>query len=85
MIWRAPKDSSAERRRQQRWRARPLGVMLTLLVLAAMGYGAAVVNLVSQETRLVFPKQRSNGFSCVLLEATRPTWRGESPGSTIRC
>ena len=40
--------------------------MLTLLVLAAMGYGAAVLYLVSQETRLVFQAGRT-------LTARRPS------------
>jgi fermentation-respiration switch protein FrsA (DUF1100 family) len=65
MIWRAPKYSGPERRRQPRWRPRPVRVILTLLVLAAMGYGAAVLYLVSQETRLVFQAGRT-------LSATRP-------------
>jgi len=65
MIWRAPKYSGPERRRQPRWRPRPIRVFLTLLVLAVMGYGAAVLYLVSQETRLVFQAGRT-------LSAGRP-------------
>jgi dipeptidyl aminopeptidase/acylaminoacyl peptidase len=72
MIWRAPRYSGPERRRQQRWRPRPLRVMLTLLVLAAMGYGAAVLYLVSQETRLVFQAGR-----------TLSVWRPEFPFEQI--
>jgi uncharacterized protein len=65
MIRRASKYSGPERRRQPRWRPRPVRVILTLLVLAAMGYGAAVLYLVSQETRLVFQAGRA-------LSASRP-------------
>lgn len=65
MDWRTPKYSGPERRHQQRWRPRPLRVMLTLLVLAAMGYGTAVVYLASQETRLLFQAGRT-------LSASRP-------------
>ncbi len=61
MTWRAPKYSGPERRRQPRWRPQPVRVILTLLVLAVMGYGAAVLYLVSQETRLVFQAGRTLG------------------------
>jgi uncharacterized protein len=43
-----------ERRRKPRWRPRPLRVLLALLVIAALCYGAAVIWLIRQETRLVF-------------------------------
>ncbi len=59
MMWRTPKYTGPERRQQPRWRPRPLRVMLTLLVLAVLGYGAAVLYLVSQETRLVFQAGRT--------------------------
>jgi len=54
MIPRTPKYTGPERRQQARWKPRPLRVIVSLLLIAAMGYGAAVVYLVSQETRLVF-------------------------------
>jgi uncharacterized protein len=54
MIWRAPKYSGPERRKQPRWRPRPLRVVIALLIIAVAGYGAAVLYLMSQETRLVF-------------------------------
>jgi len=54
MIPRTPKYTGPERRQQARWKPRPLRAIVALLLIAAMGYGAAVVYLVSQETRLVF-------------------------------
>jgi len=67
MIWRAPKYTGPERRQQPRWRPRPLRVIATLLVLAALGYGGAVLYLVSQETRMVFQAGRT-------LSVWRPTF-----------
>ena len=67
MIWPTSKYTGPERRRQPRWRPRPLRAILTLLVLAGLGYGAAVLYLVSQETRLVFQAGRT-------LSASRPTF-----------
>jgi uncharacterized protein len=43
-----------ERRKKPRWRPRPVRVLLSLLVIAALCYGAAVIWLIRQETRLVF-------------------------------
>lgn len=54
MIPRLPKYNGPERRRQPRWKPRPVRVIVALLLIAAMGYSAAVLYLVSQETRLVF-------------------------------
>jgi uncharacterized protein len=54
MIWRAPKYTGPERRKQPRWRPRPLRVVIALLIIAVLGYGVAVLYLMSQETRLVF-------------------------------
>ena len=61
MIWRPPKYSGPERRRQPRWRPRPLRVILVLLVLAVLGYGAAVLYLVTLEARLVSRVGRTLG------------------------
>ena len=54
MIRRRAAYTGPDRRRTPRWRPRPLRVLLLLLLLAALGYGAAVVWLLRQETRLVF-------------------------------
>ena len=54
MIWRSPKYTGPERRLQPRWRPRPVRLILALLLIAAMGYAAAVLYLITQETRLVF-------------------------------
>jgi len=61
MPWGIPKYSGPERRRQPRWRPRPLRVIVALLLIAAMGYGLAVLYLVSQETRMVFQAGRTLG------------------------
>src|SRR5688500_13700170 len=53
MIWRTPKYTGPERRQRPRWRPRPLRLLLALLLIAAMGYAAAVLYLITQETRLV--------------------------------
>jgi pimeloyl-ACP methyl ester carboxylesterase len=58
-IWRARKYTGPERRRTKRWRPRPLRVLLVLLIVAAIGYGAAVVWLITQETRIVFQAGRT--------------------------
>ena len=54
MIWRTRKYTGPERRQRPRWRPRPLRLLLALLLIAAMGYAAAVLYLITQETRLVF-------------------------------
>ena len=54
MIWRNSKYGGPERRLQPRWRPRPVRLILALLLIAAMGYAAAVLYLITQETRLVF-------------------------------
>jgi uncharacterized protein len=54
MIWRVPKYTGPERRKQPRWRPRPLRMVIALLIIAVLGYGAAVLYLMTQETRLVF-------------------------------
>ncbi len=84
---RIPKYTGPERRRQPRWRPRPLRVIATLLLIAAMGYGAAVLYLVSQETRLVFQAGRtlSDGAANIPVRADRssraPMARVSSRGS----
>lgn len=54
MTWPNPKYGGPERRLQPRWRPRPVRLILALLLIAAMGYAAAVLYLITQETRLVF-------------------------------
>jgi fermentation-respiration switch protein FrsA (DUF1100 family) len=54
MFFSQPKYTGPERRKAPRWRPRPLRVLLVLLTLAVLGYGAAVMWLATQETRLVF-------------------------------
>jgi fermentation-respiration switch protein FrsA (DUF1100 family) len=61
MIWRSPKYNGPERRRQPRWRPRPLRVLLALLVLAVVGYGAAVLYLASRQARVVSRSGRTLG------------------------
>ena len=61
MHWRADRYTGPERRRQPRWRPRPVRAIAALLLIAAMGYGAAVLYLVTQETRLVFQAGRTLG------------------------
>jgi uncharacterized protein len=61
MIWRAPKYNGPERRKQPRWRPRPLRVILALLVLAVLGYGAAVLYLASRQARVVSRSGRTLG------------------------
>jgi fermentation-respiration switch protein FrsA (DUF1100 family) len=63
MTWRSPKYSGPERRRQPRWRPRPLRVILVLLVLAVLGYGAGVLYLVAREARLVSRSGRTLGVA----------------------
>src|SRR5947207_13988358 len=53
-MFRQPRYTGPERRKAPRWRPKPLRVLATLLVIAAIGYGGAVLWLVTQETRLVF-------------------------------
>lgn len=52
--WRQPKYTGPERRKNKRWRPRPIRVLLVLLAFAAMGYVSAALWLMLQETRLVF-------------------------------
>src|SRR6476660_9694792 len=61
MIWRSPKYSGPERRRQPRWRPRPLRVILALLLLSVIGYGAAVLYLASRHARVVSRSGRTLG------------------------
>ena len=49
-----PQYSGPDRRKKPRWRPRPLRVLLLLLLLSAMGYGAVVIWLIAQESQLVF-------------------------------
>jgi len=53
-MFRQPRYTGPERRKAPRWRPRPFRVLATLLVIAALGYGGAVLWLATQETRLVF-------------------------------
>ena len=46
--------SGPERRKAARWRSRPLRLLIALLIFVAVGYTAAVIWLMTQETRLVF-------------------------------
>src|SRR4051812_22780733 len=61
MIWRSPKYSGPERRRKPRWRPRPFRVILALLVLAVLGYGAAVLYLAGRQARVVSQSGRTLG------------------------
>ena len=61
MHWRAERYTGPERRRHPRWRPRPLRLIAALLLIAAMCYGAAVLYLVTQETRLVFQAGQTLG------------------------
>ena len=61
MIWRTRRYKGPERRLQPRWRPQPLRVVLTLVVTLALGYGAGVLYLITQETRLVFQAGRTLG------------------------
>ena len=57
--WRDERYTGPERRKQPRWRPRPLRVIAALLLIAAMCYGAAVLYLITQETDLVFQAGRT--------------------------
>jgi pimeloyl-ACP methyl ester carboxylesterase len=50
----SPRYTGPERRKVPRWRSRPLRLLLALLIVLALAYAAAVLWLMSQETRLVF-------------------------------
>lgn len=52
--WRRPKYSGPERRKTRRWRPRPLRILLLCLGIAGIVYAAAILWLITQETRLVF-------------------------------
>jgi fermentation-respiration switch protein FrsA (DUF1100 family) len=67
MQWRARKYAGPERRLQPRWRPRPVRLIAVLLVIVAIGYAAAVLYLITQETRLVFQAGRT-------LSAARPAF-----------
>jgi fermentation-respiration switch protein FrsA (DUF1100 family) len=60
-LWKREKYTGPERRRQPRWRPRRLRVIAALLLIVAACYGAAVLYLVTQETRLVFQAGRTLG------------------------
>ena len=60
-LWKREKYTGPERRKQPRWQPRRLRVIAALLVIVAMCYGAAVLYLVTQETRLVFQAGRTLG------------------------
>jgi fermentation-respiration switch protein FrsA (DUF1100 family) len=59
VIWRTPRYDGPERRRKPRWRPRPFRVLLSLLALAAIGYGVAVMWLIAEESRLVSAAART--------------------------
>jgi dipeptidyl aminopeptidase/acylaminoacyl peptidase len=61
MNWWTEKYTGPESRRQPRWRPRPVRVIAALLLIAAIGYGAAVLYLVTQETRIVFEARQTLG------------------------
>lgn len=63
MIWRTPKYTGPERRKTPRKRRRPFRTLLLLLWLAVGGYGAGVLWLLTQETRLVFQAVKTMGDS----------------------
>jgi fermentation-respiration switch protein FrsA (DUF1100 family) len=75
LIRRTPAYTGPDRRRKPRWRPRPLRVLALLLLLAALGYGAAVIWLLGQESRLVFqagstPASRRPPFAYEQVELT---------------
>lgn len=61
MRWRTPKYTGPERRLQPRWRPRPVRLLAALLIIVAIGYAAAMLYLITQETRLVFQAGRTLG------------------------
>ncbi|MGH9310297.1 MAG: alpha/beta hydrolase [Vicinamibacterales bacterium] len=63
MIWRTPKYTGPERRKTPRKRRRPFRTLLLLLWLAVAGYGAGVIWLMTQETRIVFQAVKTMGDS----------------------
>ncbi len=67
VIWPKTKYTGPERRKARRWRPRPLRVLLSLLIVAALGYAIAIVWLITQETRIVFQAGRT-------LAPSRPTF-----------
>jgi fermentation-respiration switch protein FrsA (DUF1100 family) len=67
MIFRRRKYTGPERRKAPRWRPRPLRLLLALLLSGVLGYSAAVLWLITQETRLVFQAGRT-------LTAARPAF-----------
>src|SRR5215212_1624645 len=69
-MFRQPTYTGPERRSSPRWRPRPLRVLLTLLAVAAVGYGGVVLWLMMQETRLVFQAGAT-------LAPTRPPFQYE--------
>jgi pimeloyl-ACP methyl ester carboxylesterase len=80
MIWPTQKLlQGPERRRQPRWRPRPLRVILASLVIAVIGYGAAVLYLVSQKRARV-----SGGPDAQRLRPAFPSNRSTFPGQMVR-
>jgi dipeptidyl aminopeptidase/acylaminoacyl peptidase len=67
MRWRTPKYTGPERRLRPRWRPRPVRLLAALLIIVAIGYAAAMLYLITQETRLVFQAGRT-------LSAGRPVF-----------
>jgi fermentation-respiration switch protein FrsA (DUF1100 family) len=67
MNWRTATYHGPERRKSERWRPRPVRVLLALLALVVVGYAAVVLWLITQEGRLVFQAGRT-------LAAGRPAF-----------
>jgi fermentation-respiration switch protein FrsA (DUF1100 family) len=61
MNWWTGNYAGPERRLHPRWRPRTVRVIAALLLIAAIGYGVAVLYLLTQETRLVFQAGRTLG------------------------
>jgi uncharacterized protein len=61
VIRRRPKYAGPERRKKKRRRPRPLRVLISLLALIAIAYGAAVLWLMERESRLILEAGRTLG------------------------
>ncbi len=94
-MWGTPKYTGPERRKAPRWRPRPIRVLLVLLALVVVGYAAAVIWLMTQETRLVFQAGAVLGpsrprFAYEQIDLPRPdgarqfAWRMPADGAADR-
>jgi hypothetical protein len=61
VIPRIPKYKGPERRKKKRRRPRPLRVLFSLMIIAIVGYGAAVLWLMQEESSLVLEAGRTLG------------------------